>query len=149
MINVAMALALYTQISHAGYLFTLLSHDKLNATRDGYIAGISIEAAVFIFTLYGNKACVLLFAIFSVITNLFYYITPETIGDWHKWGGGAFFSLIIPAAIFFYSEVLKSEATRDKAKETYAANKAAGKTGKKTRKRRKVISINEQVAAAI
>lgn len=124
LLNVSLAGILYTQISHTAFLYSLLSHEGMIGSKaDGTIAGVVIEAAVFMFTLYRNKLAVILFAILSVITNLFYYLTPEHLADMRLELASIFFSLVIPTCIFFYSELYEKVALQEKAHATYLANK--------------------------
>lgn len=69
-----------------------------------WIFAISLEASVFIFTLYGKKRIAIFFAFVSCLINLLVY--RFDVGFTQEFVGMLIISPIIPITIYFYSELI-------------------------------------------
>jgi len=109
LIKVAVISALFTQISHASYLFYKVSHEENDLVNliFSYIFAISLELSIYIFTMKGKKKVATFFATISVMVNLLYYF--YAMGFTQQFLGMVVISLIVPITIWFYSDLIQEE----------------------------------------
>jgi hypothetical protein len=108
LINIVIVLALLTQVSHASYVFNVISQtpDETFTKIISWVFAISLETSIFIFTMYSRSKTATMFAFISTLINLLYY--------WYSPGFNLEFvamliiSPIIPLTIWNYSELIKS-----------------------------------------
>lgn len=108
LINIVIVLALLTQVTHAAYVFNIISQDPDEGFNKiiSWIFAISLETSIFIFTMYSRVKTATMFAVISTLINLLYY--------WYRPGfslefiGMLIISPVIPLTIWNYSELIKS-----------------------------------------
>jgi hypothetical protein len=108
LINLVIVLALLTQVSHAAYVFNIISQEpeSIFGKSISWLFAISLEASIFIFTMYQRQRTATMFAVISTLINVLYY--------WYKpdlslqFIGMLTISPIIPLTIWNYSELIKS-----------------------------------------
>jgi hypothetical protein len=108
LINIVIVLALLTQVSHASYVFNIISQtpDETFTKIISWVFAISLETSIFIFTMYSRTKTATMFALISTSINLLYY--------WYSPGFSLQFvamliiSPVIPLTIWNYSELIKS-----------------------------------------
>jgi hypothetical protein len=108
LINIVIVLALLTQVSHASYVFNIISQtpDQTFTKIISWVFAISLETSIFIFTMYSRTKTATMFAFISTLINVLYY--------WYSPGFSLEFvamliiSPVIPLTIWNYSELIKS-----------------------------------------
>lgn len=108
LINIVIVLALLTQVSHASYVFNIISQTPNETFTKviSWVFAISLETSIFIFTMYSRTKTATLFSIISTLINILYY--------WYSPGFTLEFvamliiSPVIPLTIWNYSELIKS-----------------------------------------
>jgi nucleoside permease NupC len=108
LINIVIILALLTQVSHASYVFNVISQnpDELFTKIISWIFAISLETSIFIFTMYSRTKTATMFAFISTLINILYY---WYIPDFSlQFIAMLIISPVIPLTIWNYSELIKS-----------------------------------------
>ena len=108
LINIVIILALLTQVSHASYVFNIISQTPNETFTKviSWVFAISLETSIFIFTMYSRTKTATMFGIVSTLINVLYY--------WYSPGFSLEFvamliiSPVIPLTIWNYSELIKS-----------------------------------------
>jgi hypothetical protein len=108
LINIVIILALLTQVSHASYVFNIISQTPNETFTKviSWVFAISLETSIFIFTMYSRTKTATMFGIVSTLINILYY--------WYSPGFTLEFvamliiSPVIPLIIWNYSELIKS-----------------------------------------
>jgi len=106
LIRLTLIMALLTQMTHAAYLFLMIS--KSNGWVDviiSYTFAISLELSIYIFTLEGKKRVATFFALISISINLLYYWNFSKIDQFFY--GSLLVSFIMPITIWNYSDLIK------------------------------------------
>jgi len=108
LINIAIVLALLTQVSHATYVFNAIAQNTNSTFTQiiSWVFALSLETSIFIFTMFSRKKTATMFAVISTLINILYYwYSPE----WSlEFVGMLIISPIIPLTIWNYSELVKS-----------------------------------------
>lgn len=107
LIRITILCALLTQISHAAQVFYLLSNKSTFDLIISWIFAVSLEASIYIFTLYGKKNIAMFFAVISFCINILSYWYSMAFDQ--AFIGMLLISFVIPVTIYFYSELLKEE----------------------------------------
>lgn len=107
LIRFTIILALMTQVSHAAYLFALISKTSNNWLDIilSYTFAISLELSIYIFTLENKKSVATFFAVISVLINLLYYWNFTEFNQYFY--ASILISFIIPITIWNYSDLIK------------------------------------------
>jgi hypothetical protein len=108
LINIVIILALLTQVSHASYVFNVISQnpDELFTKIISWIFAISLETSIFIFTMYSRTKTATMFAFISTLINILYYwYVPDFSLQFIAM---LIISPVIPLTIWNYSELIKS-----------------------------------------
>jgi len=106
LIRLTLIMALLTQVTHAAYLFLIIS--KSNGWVDviiSYTFAISLELSIYIFTLEEKKKVATFFALVSISINLLYYWNFSKIDQFFY--GSLLVSFIMPITIWNYSDLIK------------------------------------------
>ena len=119
LILIAIVSSLLTQITHASDLFSSISkveNQYLN-TFLSYVFAFGLELSIFIFTLKAKKATATFFALISFLINILYYYPKWEIS--RECLSSLVISLIVPVAIWFYSDLILEEIESEQLEEIY------------------------------
>jgi hypothetical protein len=119
LILIAIVSSLLTQITHASDLFGSISkveNQYLN-TFLSYVFAFGLELSIFIFTLKAKKATATFFALISFLINILYYYPKWEIS--RECLSSLVISLIVPVAIWFYSDLILEEIESEQLEEIY------------------------------
>jgi len=108
LINIVIVLALLTQVSHASYVFNVISQtpDETFTKIISWVFAISLETSIFIFTMYSRTKTATMFAVISTLINLLYYWYSPSFSL--EFVAMLIISPVIPLTIWNYSELIKS-----------------------------------------
>lgn len=108
LINTVIVLALMTQVSHASYVFDVISQTPEDWLTKliSWVFAISLETSIFIFTMYSRVKTATMFAVISTLINLLYYWYAP--GLTLQFVGMLIISPVIPLTIWNYSELIRS-----------------------------------------
>ena len=108
LINIVIVLALLTQVSHASYVFNIISQtpDETFTKIISWVFAISLETSIFIFTMYSRTKTATMFAFISTLINLLYYWYSPRFSL--EFVAMLIISPVIPLTIWNYSELIKS-----------------------------------------
>lgn len=107
LIRITIICALLTQINHAAHVFYILSTPNIYSLIMSWVFAVSLEASVYLFTMYGRKNTALFFGIVSWSLNILYYWFD--VGFTQEFVAMNIISPIIPITIYFYSELIQKE----------------------------------------
>jgi hypothetical protein len=114
LIRITIICALLTQINHAAHVFYILSPPSTYSLIMSWVFAISLEASVYLFTMYGRKNTAIFFGIVSWSLNILYYWFG--VGFTQEFVAMNIISPIIPITIYFYSELIQREKRTYKSK---------------------------------
>lgn len=98
-------MALATQVSHAAWLFNDIGKpDDGTLPWMGWVFALSLEASIFVFTIYSKKRVATFFAVVSTLVNLLYYWIEVSMS--HRFFAMLVISPIIPTTIYYYSDLI-------------------------------------------
>lgn len=104
-VNLVIVMALATQVSHAAWLFNDIGKPDDNTLPwMGWVFALSLEASIFVFTIYSRKRVATFFAVVSTLVNLLYYWIEVSTS--HRFFAMLVISPIIPITIYYYSELV-------------------------------------------
>lgn len=105
LVNLVVLMALATQVSHAAWLFNDIGKEG-DSTLPwmGWVFALSLEASIFVFTLYDRKRVATFFAVVSTLINLLYYWITVSLS--HRFFAMLVISPIIPTTIWCYSDLI-------------------------------------------
>ena len=112
LINFVILLALLTQVSHAAFVFNVISQqpESIFGKSISWLFAISLETSIFIFTMYQRQRTATMFAVISTLINILYYWYKPNLSL--QFIGMLTISPIIPLTIWNYSELIKSLNTK-------------------------------------
>lgn len=104
-VNTVIVMALATQVSHAAWLFNDIGKEG-DGTLPwmGWVFALSLEASIFLFTMYDRKGVATFFAVVSTLVNLLYYWIEASLS--YKFFAMLVISPIIPTTIWYYSDLV-------------------------------------------
>lgn len=110
LIKISLISALLTQISHAAFVFSRISHEENGMLKQflSYVFAISLELSIYIFTMKGKRNSAIAFGIISALVNVFYYWYPVSTVSLN-FLSSIVVSLIVPTIIYVYSDVVEDE----------------------------------------
>ena len=120
LIRITIICALLTQINHAAHVFYILSTPNIYSLIMSWVFAVSLEASVYLFTMYGRKNTALFFGIVSWSLNILYYWFD--VGFTQEFVAMNIISPIIPITIYFYSELIQKEKRTYKPKTQWTIN---------------------------
>jgi hypothetical protein len=112
LIRITIICALLTQINHAAHVFYILSSPGTYSLIMSWVFAVSLEASVYLFTMYGKKNTAIFFGIVSWSVNILNYWFEA--GFTQQFVAMNIISPIIPITIYFYSELIQKERKTNK-----------------------------------
>lgn len=104
-VNLVIVMALATQVSHAAWVFNDIGKpDDGTLPWMGWVFALSLEASIFVFTIYSRRGVATFFAVVSTMVNLLYYWIAVSLS--HRFFAMLVISPIIPITIYYYSELV-------------------------------------------
>lgn len=104
-VNLVIVMALATQVSHAAWIFNDIGKpNDWTLPALGWVFALSLEASIFIFTIYSRKGVATFFAVVSTLVNLLYYWIEVSLS--YRFFSMLVISPIIPTTIWYYSDLI-------------------------------------------
>lgn len=135
LLKTALVAALFTQVSHSAHVFASISSEK-NDVITPYVFAFAIELSIYVFAMYGKRTIATYFALASFLTNVLYYWKAP--GMTFDFVAMLVLSCLVPAIIWFYSELIKEQTEQAKIDKAEEARKTVARAkGKAYRERKK------------
>lgn len=120
-VNLVIVMALATQVSHAAWLFNDIGKPN-DGTLPwmGWVFALSLEASIFVFTIYEKRNVATFFAVVSTLVNLLYYWIEVSVS--HRFFAMLVISPIVPTTIYYYSDLIALLRAREGKDSTQSAS---------------------------